>query len=138
MTLIPEKMMKSIMNQLIELMQAYAKKSLEEEKEGEGESEEDSDDCFGDSKQKKKHQDSEDDDSDPDDVYDDEYMLGDSDLGLYEGFFNQIEAPLYFKETMRSIQSSNPEMYNALVKLISKKDQTALEQVFADMEGSSA
>lgn len=109
--------MKEIMEELIKLMHKYVE---EKEQDNEENEKEDSDE----------EQNIDDYDSEPDDVYDDEYLFGDSELDLYTSPITKIHSPLYFRDTLSELQSSNPEMYKGLTELIPEEAQANLQNIF--------
>lgn len=128
--------MPQILSSLIDAMYKYTQTAHEEdEAEGEGDYDDDIDDDIGDDdddykpKGKPGH-----DDSDPDDVYDDEYLFGDSDMNLYHGVFDHKHAPLYFRDTLAELQGTNPEMYQSLFELIPEDKQKVIEEIIQNCE----
>jgi importin-7 len=112
--------MATILDQLIKLMHKYVEEKNQNEEEEKEESEEE--------------QDIDDYDSEPDDVYDDEYLFGDSELDLYTSPMSKIHSPLYFRDVLNQLQSTNPEMYEGLIALIPQDTQSDLQTIFVKCE----
>ncbi|CAI2372071.1 unnamed protein product [Moneuplotes crassus] len=122
--------MTSIFTALLDLIQQYSSAKTEDEKE----EEEDADPL------ENAHEDEEDYYDDfpdgEDDIYDDEHMIKDAILGLYKGVFELTPAPLFFKQVFSEIQTTNAEMYESCVQLISSDRQTTLQSIFDQCEQS--
>ena len=73
-------------------------------------------------------------DDEYDDIFTGEYVPSQCNNDLYKGPFQQLLAPLYFKQTLQQISESNKDVHESLIPLISTDEQNTLESAFEKLE----
>lgn len=98
--------MKQIVQLVVMFLGKYSELKNKNEDDAEGEDEEE------------EYKDIDDYDSEPDEMFDEEYLFGDSELNLYNSQLEKQESPQYFQNAMPEFQNSNPDVYSSLMELI--------------------
>lgn len=124
--------MGSIVESLITLIEKYAndytkKESASKYEEGEGDDGVDDYYDLGDDAEGE---------DEYDEAFDADYVPNQTNFSLYKGPFDEVLAPVYFKQVLNEISQSNQEVYSSLIELISPEQQETLEKLIESISSN--